>query len=336
MGRARDLVLVSVLAIGLVGCSGGQPPAPWAAKVNGQEILVSQVAQALKRFEATDQFDQLAERDGAGTARRQYERTYLVNEIKRLVLRWRAEALGIDVADEVAKRMQEITSGYPSDEELRRAIEASGYTLAEFKGLIEDQVLEQALREHVTAEVTRRSDFSEQELKEYYRSYREEFRQAEVQLIVVKEESVARRLSTTLRESSPGALDDEFAELARKHSTDKASAVKGGRLGWVSPGQLLVPVEAALEDLRIGEVSPPVPTDSGVYVVRVTGRRLQPFEAVKGEISERLTDNAARDAWSEWLNDSYGRATIELNPRYGKLDPGTGQIVDRSAKPDSR
>jgi hypothetical protein len=36
---------------------------------------------------------------------------------------------------------------------------------------------------------------------------------------------------------------------------------------------------------------------------------------------------AVGEAWSEWLRHAYDRANIELNPRYGKLDPVTGQIV---------
>jgi parvulin-like peptidyl-prolyl isomerase len=75
-------------------------------------------------------------------------------------------------------------------------------------------------------------------------------------------------------------------------------------------------------------VSLPVSTDFGFHVIRVTGRRVQSFEDVRDDISQRLTELAAARVWSEWLQGAYQDARIELNPRYGVFDPNTGQIVD--------
>jgi foldase protein PrsA len=332
MRRIPHFLLATILAIAVAGCSGDdKPSAPSAATVNGHKILVSDVTRALERFEASDQFDQLAKQSDRATARSQFEQSYLSQQIKRLVLRSQAEALGIDVKDDVAKRLEEHKSAYPSDEEFRKALEGMGYTLEEFSGLIRDQVLEEKLREEATGKIEAESKPSEQDIKEYYRANKDAYHQTEVQHILVKEMPLARKLSTMLRSALPEERSTLLAELARKHSTDASNAEEGGKLGWVSPGQFVEPFESAMQKLGIGEVSLPVSTDFGVHVIGVTGRRMQTFEDVRDEISQQLTDMDVGQAWSDWLLDAYKKADISLNPRYGRLDPATGQIVNASA-----
>jgi foldase protein PrsA len=332
VSRAPYLLLAIILAVAVAGCTGDDPSsAPSAVTVNGEQILVSDVTDALEQFEATDQFDEFAKQSDRSTARSQFEKAYLRQQIERLVLRSRAEALGIDIEKEVAQRVEAQKSAYPSEKEFRKALENMGYTLGEFSRLIKDQVLEEKLREKVTGKVAAQSKPSEQELKQYYQSNRESYRQTEVQHILVKEMSIARKLSTMLRDSSPEERSPLLAELARKHSTDASNAEEGGKLGWVSPGQFAEPFESAMRKLGIGEVSSPVSTDFGVHVIGVTGRRLQTFEDVRDQISQQLTGIEVGKAWSEWLLNAYKRADIELNHRYGKFDRATGQIVNASA-----
>jgi parvulin-like peptidyl-prolyl isomerase len=332
MRRIPHFLLATILAVAVAGCSGDdKPSAPSAATVNGHKVLVSEVTRALKRFEASDQLDQLAKQSDRAKARRQFEQSYLTQQIKRLVLSSRAETLGIDVKDAVARRLEELKGAYPSDKEFRKALEGMGYTLEEFSGLIRDQVLEEKLREEATADVAAESKPGEQELKQYYRSNKDAYHQTEVQHILVKEMPLARKLSTMLRNSLPEERSTLLAELARKHSTDASNAEEGGKLGWVSPGQFVEPFESVMQELGIGEVSLPVSTDFGVHVIGVTGRRLQTFEDVRDQISQQLTDMEVGQTWSEWLLDAYKQADIELNPRYGKFDQASGQIVNTSA-----
>jgi parvulin-like peptidyl-prolyl isomerase len=331
-----SLLLAATLAVALTGCSEGtKPSAPSAASVNGQEIPVSRVTAAVERFEATDQFDQLADQTNRATARRQYERTYLVEQIKGLVLRARAKALGIDVDDEVAQRIEEAQSSYPSEKEFRQALEAGGFTVDEYSNLIEDQVLEEMLREKVTADVAADTKPSDGELKDYYRSNRESYHQTKVQHILVRDMALARELSTEIENTSPEARSALVAQLARKHSTDTSTADNDGELGWVSPTEVVAPVAAAMDELDIGEVSDPVRSDLGIHVILVTDRRQQSFADVRDEIAQQFVDMAAGQKWSNWLQDAYKQADIELNPRYGEFDPATGQIVDASAEDGS-
>jgi peptidyl-prolyl cis-trans isomerase SurA len=82
---------------------------------------------------------------------------------------------------------------------------------------------------------------------------------------------------------------EDFGALARSHSDDKGSALKGGSLDWVSPGDLVKPFEEAMEKLAIKEISDPVQTQFGWHLIQVLGRENK-------DNSVEYRKNMARDA----------------------------------------
>ncbi|MCG8426110.1 MAG: peptidylprolyl isomerase, partial [Chromatiales bacterium] len=66
---------------------------------------------------------------------------------------------------------------------------------------------------------------------------------------------------------------EDFSSLARSHSDDKSSALKGGDLGWTSPGDLLAQFDKAIENLSSGAVTEPFRTDLGWHLAQVLERR---------------------------------------------------------------
>lgn len=63
-----------------------------------------------------------------------------------------------------------------------------------------------------------------------------------------------------------------FAAVARQFSSSPTAA-NGGDVGWVSPGEMPVEVDRALEQLRPGQLSQPIPVKDGVYIVYLRERR---------------------------------------------------------------
>jgi peptidyl-prolyl cis-trans isomerase D len=84
---------------------------------------------------------------------------------------------------------------------------------------------------------------------------------------------------------------EDFGKLAREISEDKASAVQGGDLGFVGPGELVAPFEQAAFALKKGEISPPVRTPFGYHAIRVVdvkeGGKI-PLKDVVAKIKETL------------------------------------------------
>lgn len=81
---------------------------------------------------------------------------------------------------------------------------------------------------------------------------------------------------------------DSFSELAKSHSDDRGSALEGGELGWVSPGQMVPQFEAAMNDLSVGEVSEPIQTQFGWHIIEVYDRR-------EFDNSKQFSENNARE-----------------------------------------
>ncbi len=65
---------------------------------------------------------------------------------------------------------------------------------------------------------------------------------------------------------------EDFAELARRHSDDPPTQSKGGDLGFFGRGVMLDAFERAAFDLKVGETSEPVRTESGWHLIRLIDR----------------------------------------------------------------
>ncbi|WP_058525190.1 peptidylprolyl isomerase [Legionella birminghamensis] len=65
----------------------------------------------------------------------------------------------------------------------------------------------------------------------------------------------------------------DFALLAKQYSLDAASAVKGGDLGWVTPGELVPEFEKAMDGLPLHKVSKPVKSVFGWHLIEVLERK---------------------------------------------------------------
>ena len=125
-------------------------------------------------------------------------------------------------------------------------------------------------------------------------------------------EADARTRLTQLRERI--AQGDDFGTLARSHSDDKASAINGGDLGWVSPGDLVPQFEAQMDRLGPGELSPPFETQFGWHIVQLLERRDHDGteEILKNEARETIRRRKAEEATDLWLRRLRDEAYVEL------------------------
>lgn len=79
-------------------------------------------------------------------------------------------------------------------------------------------------------------------------------------------ENGANQLITQMQQGAP------FAAVARQFS-GSATAANGGDVGWISPGEMPPEVDAALEQLRPGQLSRPIPVKDGVYIIYLRDKR---------------------------------------------------------------
>ena len=106
---------------------------------------------------------------------------------------------------------------------------------------------------------------------------------------------------------------EDFSGLARTNSDDRASAVEGGDLGWVSRGQMVSEFEEVMMYTEIGEISHPFRSEFGWHILQVLDRRsYDGREDVKrskarSAISQRKTD----ERYQSWLRRLRDEAYVE-------------------------
>ncbi len=65
----------------------------------------------------------------------------------------------------------------------------------------------------------------------------------------------------------------DFSVIAKQYSLDSASAVKGGDLGWVNPGEVVPEFEKAMNVLPLHQISKPVKSVFGWHLIEVVARK---------------------------------------------------------------
>jgi len=108
---------------------------------------------------------------------------------------------------------------------------------------------------------------------------------------------------------------DDFATLARANSDDKGSAINGGELNWVGPGDLVAPFEAAMNKLAINGISKPVQTQFGWHLIQVQERedKDNSVEHKKNKIKEQIRNRKIEEETELWLRRLRDEAYVDIN-----------------------
>ena len=67
----------------------------------------------------------------------------------------------------------------------------------------------------------------------------------------------------------------DFALMAKKYSLDRASAIKGGDLGWVTSEEVVPAFAEVMNALPINTISKPVKTPFGWHLIQVQERKTE-------------------------------------------------------------
>jgi peptidyl-prolyl cis-trans isomerase C len=158
----------------------------------------------------------------------------------------------------------------------------SSIALAEVAGsAITDEALQKAYEARFSAE-----------LKEYNAAH-----------ILVATEDEAK----TLKDEINGGAD--FAELAKVHSSDGASA-NGGDLGWFREGMMVKPFQDAVFAMEAGSVSDPVQTQFGWHLISLKEVRVAQSPALD-EVRDELAAEIESAAVQDYIEKVVASATVD-------------------------
>jgi len=324
--RAR-LLVVCLFAPALLGACGNLFDTA-AAVVAGRKITTQEVNAGLDLFRESEEYKRLAQQGDIQAIERQVQQSYLSELIRRAILDIAAEEMDVAVSnDEVGEQIDAIKEDLGTD--FAERLKESGLD----EERLELRVRYSLLQDKIRTEVAGDMEATDAEIAAFYEAnvadYIEKMR---AHHILVRDRSLAERISKRLQRAPDNKVDVLFGRLARRYSTEKASAARGGDLGVTQAGELDQGFEAAAAELEIDEVSGPVKTRFGYHVIRVTERDVTPLEQVSDAIAQQLGAGEAENEWQEWLRAAYEEADIKINSRYGELDLDTQTVVDATAE----
>ncbi len=202
----------------------------------------------------------------------------------------------------ITKRMLVKTakeSGIKEDAEMKRKLE-------EFKNeLILDRYLKSKLG---NIKVT------DAEAKAYYNKHKDEFttpKKVRARHILVKTQKEAEKIYQELKKGA------DFAQLAKKYSIDKASAQKGGELGFFTKGDMVKAFSDAAFALKPGEISKPVKTPFGYHIIQVEevkAPKQKSFSEVKEDIKKQLLKEKQQAAFDKLVAQVKKQWKVETHP----------------------
>lgn len=318
---ARPLLaaLAALLALAAPAGPARAQQAGLAARVNGAGIG----RERLDRF-----FEEYAASRGRNVAAIQSPEAYkaLVREALDVLVEGELlaqEAARLKLAPEPAavdKAVADARARFPDATRFRLRLERSGFTEASFAEHVGKQLaIERLVAERIEAAV----QVSDAEVHAFYEANRakltrpEEVRARHVLIGVAAgatagEREAARARAEAVRAEAEAGAD--FAELARRRSTDETAA-DGGELGFFGRGRMVRPFEEAAFALQPGQRSGVVETPFGFHVIEVEERRggeLVPEAAAREEIRTHLRGEKARAALRERVEALRRAARIEL------------------------
>ena len=182
--------------------------------------------------------------------------------------------------------------------------------------LIEDALIERLIELEVTSPLP-----TDAECETYYRKNLDQFRSgdlAEASHILfqvtpnVPLEALRIKAEEILQETL--AHPEQFADLARTYS-NCTSAEVGGSLGQLTKGQTVPEFERVIFSLEQGQIAPKLlESRFGLHIVRVERRaegRTLPFDVIREQLAQYLTEQVRARALKQYLKILVGQANIQ-------------------------
>jgi len=230
--------------------------------------------------------------------------------------------LKISVSDEevdesIGRIMQE---NRLSQEALEAELRKDGKTIADLREQIRTNMEQQKL---VNREVRSKTVITDEMIQAYYEDHIEEFETKQrwrIQDIYLpftptdtpEERNYLRKVAKQILERLRAGGD--FGSLAKRYSQGPG-AEAGGDLGFFNKGELEPVLEAAIEVLKPGDVSPDIETTRGIHIIKLTEvdkAPAKPLDEVEGTIRDLLYGREVDFRYREWLSGLRERSYVKI------------------------
>ncbi len=283
-----------------------------AAVVNDDIVLQSEVAALGGTY-----IDEAVARGGPA-ARARAEREVLDRLVERALVQQTVSKLGLDLSeaeldrtvDDIAKRNN------LSREQLRAEVEKSGMVWSTYRTELGENLREMKFAQSV---LRPRVTITEDELRDAFRrATKDAPMRARVQAIFLawtaedpaSHQAVVDR-AEALRAQVTGGAD--FAELSKANDQGPFGA-QNGEMGSFGAGELVPALDAVVQATATGQVTAPIPSERGVFLLRVADRTAggMDFEAMRAQLTDTVFQARMADEKERWFEEARRGASIRV------------------------
>jgi peptidyl-prolyl cis-trans isomerase SurA len=284
-----------------------------AAIVNKEVITWSELYKAME-FEAADEIKAMKEED-----RRRFFKENEMDFLDSLIdIRLKlqvADRAGIRVSPaEVDRAVEDIKKKHGmTDEMFKEAIKQEGFTLAEYRRRLAEQIIVSRL---VEQEIRSKILVTEREIDKYVSENKDLLKENEgfhISHIFLRRQDDRQQVEEKAMEIYKILKDGaDFQDIARQHSED-ASARVGGNLGFIRKAHMSPEFLNILSDMKAGDISKPFWSENGVHILRLDEVITLGDTGKLREMARQLLMNEKlnRD-YKNWIKGLRERAYVEI------------------------
>jgi peptidyl-prolyl cis-trans isomerase SurA len=144
--------------------------------------------------------------------------------------------------------------------------------------------------------------------------YSEEYKVSHILLKTNPMENLKSLKETFYRIKREASEKNNFSDHAQKHSLDKASAIKGGSLGWINKKLVVPEFGRVMSDTNVGGISEPFKTQFGWHILYLEDKRIKNIskDLARNQVISILKERKVKVAKREWLAKLKDQAYIEI------------------------
>lgn len=246
------------------------------------------------------------------TTDKEFQEKILQKLIDRALLLGLAKSSGIKVSEEAvkkeaARRLNEVKSRFSDESEFRNWLEAQGLTLED----VESRLINRIKQDFAIELLLRRNTkpIEPEEIQSFLEK-NPEIEQVRIRLIFLSFSSLTsnkeKELVKELAYSIVARLraGEDFGYLVEQYSEDTYTKLQKGDLGYVSRGDILPEIERAAFSLKLKEISDPIITEKGYYIIQVLEKR---------DVFDYLFEQRLEETRARLIQELREKVSVEIN-----------------------
>lgn len=286
--KIRIGIALLLLTLTLSGCA--EPKEGLVAKVYEEEISEDQLNDEYEVFKNIyiKQFgeDAMTQKGEDGRSLEETLKEQILDKIiMEKIIEKESKDMEIEVSDEeIEEKVEEYIAMTGGEDEFNEFLKGNDLSRDYFVENLRKEILVNKHKDSFIEGV----EVSDKEAKDFFEANKEKLEVIRASHILLKTEEEAEKVLERIR------AGDDFEQLAKDLSVDKASALIGGDLGYFTKGTRIAEFEDIAFDLEQGELSDIVKTEVGYHIIKLVDRKDE-FEELEEEINMVLKENKYKE-----------------------------------------